>query len=201
LPLLRLTADFENRSTINTNTNRPTTQTGSIFFFFSLLFEIDSRGRVNLATEEGVVIKIGNSATPTAWVKTTRSSACKSCAARESCNADGAGKEMQVEAINSAGAKVGDRIVISIKTASLLKATFLIYIFPILAMLAGAFVGQELAIDSGSQDPSGLSALVAFIFLGLAVLIVKLLGKAMALKKEYTPAIIRIIAHSSDQNG
>lgn len=154
-----------------------------------------------MATEEGVVIKLGNGAMPMAWVKTTRSSACKSCAARESCSADGGGEEMQVEAINSAGAKVGDRIVISIKTASLLKATFLIYMFPILAMLAGAFVGQQLALDNGSQDPSGFSALFAFIFLGMAVIIVKLMGKAMALKKEYMPTIIRIIAHSSDQDG
>ena len=153
-----------------------------------------------MATEEGVVIKLGNSDTTTAWVKTIRSGACKSCASRHSCNSDHGSNEMEVEAINSAGAKVGDRIVLSIQTSSLLKATFLIYIFPILFMLAGAFLGQKLAFDNGNQDPSGLSALMAFLFLGIAVLFVKLRGKSMSLKKEYTPTIVRIVTHSSNQN-
>lgn len=153
-----------------------------------------------MATEEGIVIKIGSSATPTAWVKTTRSHACKSCASRDSCNAKEGDKDMEVEAINSAGAKVGDRIVLSIRTASLFKATFLIYIFPILAMLAGAFAGQQLALNLGRQDPSGISAIMAFLFLGLAVLIVKLLGKAMSLKEEYTPTIVRIVTHSANHD-
>jgi sigma-E factor negative regulatory protein RseC len=153
-----------------------------------------------LATEEGVVIKLGNSNISTAWVKTMRSSACKSCSSRHSCSSDHNDKEMEVEAINSAGAKVGDRIVLSIQTSSLLKATFLIYIIPILAMLVGALLGQKLAFDNGSQDPSGYSALMAFLFLGLAALFVKLIGKSMSVKKEYTPTIVRIVAHSSNQN-
>jgi sigma-E factor negative regulatory protein RseC len=107
---------------------------------------------------------------------------------------------MEVEAINSAGAKVGDRIVLSIKTASLFKATFLIYIFPILALLAGAVLGQKLALDNGSQDPSGFSALTAFLFFGLAIVLVKLIGRAISLKKEYTPTIVRVVSHSSSQN-
>lgn len=154
-----------------------------------------------MATEEGVVIKLGSSEAPTAWVKTTRTSACKSCASRGSCEAGGSGKEMEVEAFNSAGAKVGDRIVLSIQTASLLKATFLIYIFPIISMLAGAFWGQKIGLDSGSQDPSGFSALMAFLFLGLAILVVKFVGKAMSLKREYIPTIVRIVKHSSDPTG
>ena len=153
-----------------------------------------------MATEEGVVVKIGSSNTSTAWVITTRSSTCKSCTSRHSCNANNGGKEMEVEAINSAGAKVGDRIVLSIQTASLFKATFLIYIFPILSLLIGAFLGQKLALDNGSQDPSGFSALMAFLFFGLAIVFVKLIGRAMSLKKEYTPTIVKIVTHSSNQN-
>ncbi|HSO20180.1 MAG TPA: SoxR reducing system RseC family protein, partial [Desulfosarcina sp.] len=47
----------------------------------------------------------------TAWVKTTRSSACESCSSRDACQAGGGGQEMEVEAINTADARVGDRIV------------------------------------------------------------------------------------------
>jgi hypothetical protein len=61
---------------------------------------------------------------------------------------------MEVEAINTARARVGDRIVLNIQTGSLLKATFLLYVFPILAMIAGAVLGQTVAGMRGS-DPSG----------------------------------------------
>ena len=53
---------------------------------------------------------------------------------------------MEVEAFNTADARVGDRIVLNIKTASLLKATFLLYVFPILAMIAGEVLGQTVAV-------------------------------------------------------
>ena len=153
-----------------------------------------------MATEEGVVIKLGSAGIESAWVKTTRTSACKACASRNSCMTKGSGKDMEVEAINSIGARVGDRIVLSIHSASLFKATFLIYIFPILAMLVGAILGHILALERGSQDPSGLSALLAFIFLGVAVIIVKVLGNAMSSKQAYMPTIVRIITRSTEQN-
>ena len=82
-----------------------------------------------MATEEGIVFKLGDAGPGTAWVKTTRSSACAGCSSRDACHAEGGGKEMEVEAINTARARVGDRIVLNIKTSSLLKATFLLYVF------------------------------------------------------------------------
>jgi sigma-E factor negative regulatory protein RseC len=84
-----------------------------------------------LATEQGVVLRTDSEA---AWVKTVRSSACEDCTARGSCHTTGGGQDMEVKAINTAGASVGDRIVLSFETASLLKATFLIYVFPIILM-------------------------------------------------------------------
>jgi sigma-E factor negative regulatory protein RseC len=134
-----------------------------------------------MATEEGIVFKIG--ASGTAWVKTTRSSACKSCSSRDACQGEGGGKEMEVEAINTADARVGDLIV--------LKATFLVYIFPILAMLAGALLGQSVATMRGS-DPSAMAALFAFLFFGLAFVIIRVTGRRLAKDDRYRPEIIRI---------
>ena len=59
-----------------------------------------------MATEKGVVTKLESNA---AWVTTTRTEACESCAAKGSCRTLGGGKEMEVEAINLAGARVGLR--------------------------------------------------------------------------------------------
>ena len=126
----------------------------------------------------------------TAWVKTTKSSACKACASHDSCEA--AGKEMKVEAINSVGAREGDRIVLSFKTASLMKATFLLYVFPIICMIAGAVVGQKMAPRWG-YNPSSLSAAVGFLFFFVAIFIIKIRANRMARKREYKPEIIRIM--------
>ncbi len=149
-----------------------------------------------MATEEGVVFKMGSAAAGTAWVKTTRSSACASCSSKDACHVSGGGKEMEVEAINTADARVGDRIVLSIQTGSLLKATFLLYVFPILAMIAGAALGQVVAVMRGS-DPSGLSALFGFLFFGLAFIVIRITGRRLSSNTRYKPEIIKVRGHQS----
>lgn len=140
-----------------------------------------------MATEEGIVTDVGRR---TAWVKTTQNSACKHCTAKDACQSQG--KEMRVEAINLANARSGDRVVISFETASLLKATFLLYVFPILWMIGGAVIGQSLA-PRFQMDVSVLSALFAFGFLFAAVAFVKITGNKMARKSAYQPKIVRVI--------
>ncbi len=142
-----------------------------------------------MATEEGIVLKLQSPTT--ALVKTTKSSACKGCASKESCNSMGTGKEMEVEVINPSNAKEGDKVVIEFKSSSLLKASFLIHIFPILCLVAGAIVGQEVAVKF-SLDKSAASAMFGFLFFVLAFLIVRLVGEKMADKDSYKPRIIRV---------
>ena len=146
-----------------------------------------------MATEQGIVTKIES--TTTAWVKTTKSGACKSCSARSSCHSLGSGEEMEVEAINHAGAQVGQKVVLSFDTSPLLKATFLLYVFPILTMIAGAFVGQQLA-SNFNVDTSLLSAIFGFLFFGLTILFVRSKGNKLAQRDEYRPKIIRVIGQS-----
>ncbi|HUT44071.1 MAG TPA: SoxR reducing system RseC family protein [Desulfobacterales bacterium] len=149
-----------------------------------------------MATERGIVIKLDST---TAWVKTTRTSACETCSAKSSCNVVENGKEMEVEAINEAGAQVGDRIIISIETSSLLKASFLLYIFPILLMIAGAVIGQK-AGPLFDIDPSAFSAAVGFLFFFISIWFVKSRGNRMARENEYKPKIIRILKPQFKKN-
>jgi sigma-E factor negative regulatory protein RseC len=142
-----------------------------------------------MATEQGVVIKTDAGAT---WVKTTKTGACEGCSAKGSCHASGTGEEMEVEVINEVGAKAGDRIILSFETGSLLKATFLLYMFPILLLLLGAVIGQETASFFGFSS-SGFSAVTGFSFFGAALLIVKIKANQLAKKKEYRPQIIKIV--------
>ena len=142
-----------------------------------------------MATEQGIVIKIDSSA---AWVKTVKSGACKGCTARGSCHSLGGGDDVEVKAINDAGAKVGDRIVLSIETSSLLKATFLLYVFPILVLIAGALMGQGVAPYIG-VNPSGFAAVVGFALFFAAVFLMKSKANKLAEKNEYRPKIIKIL--------
>jgi sigma-E factor negative regulatory protein RseC len=143
-----------------------------------------------LASEQGIVLRTDSGS---AWVKTTRSSACKGCTSRDSCHTMD-GKEMEVKALNPAGAGVGDRIVLNIENGSLLKATFLIYVFPILFLVAGAVIGQLLA-PLLALNPSALSALLGFALFFLSVLMMKKKAGKMANKREYQPKITKILPY------
>ena len=142
-----------------------------------------------MATEQGIVIR---TATGEAWVKTTKTAGCEGCSARGACHSHGGSEEMEVQAINEAGAKVGDRIVLSFETGSLLKATFLLYVFPILLLIIGAVIGQETA-SYLDFNPSGFAALIGFSFFFAALLIIKIKANQLAQKNEYRPKIIKIV--------
>jgi sigma-E factor negative regulatory protein RseC len=143
-----------------------------------------------LATEQGIVLRTDSEA---AWVKTVRSSSCEGCTSTGACHSMGGGKEMEVKALNTAGARAGDRIVLSFETASLLKATFLIYVFPIILLIVGAALGQMLA-PLIEFSPSALSVLLGFVFFFTALFIMKSRANKMAQKNAYQPKITKILS-------
>ena len=147
-----------------------------------------------MATEKGVVIKIDAT---TAWITTTKTSACEGCAARSSCTVLGGGKEMEVEAINDIGARVGQNVVLHFQTSPLLKATFLLYVLPILFLILGAFIGDQ-AAPHFDMDPSTCSVIVGFIFFGVSIKFVKSKGNKLAKKDAYRPKVIRILKDPVD---
>ena len=142
-----------------------------------------------MATEKGVVFKVGNG---TAWVKTSRTASCEGCAQRKSCHVSADGNEMEIEAINSVGARVDDTVVLHMKSSALLKASFFLYVFPIVVMVAAALLGQHLAPGWG-MNPSGLSAVAGISAFILAFLYVRHKGNRMSKDSEYRPTIIRVV--------
>lgn len=143
-----------------------------------------------MATEKGIVIKVDST---TAWVTTTKTSACEGCTSRSSCSVLGGGKEMEVEAINNAGAKVGQMVVLSFDTSPLLKATFLLYVVPILFLMVGAVIGDTMA-PLFNFDVSTFSLITGLLFFGLAIIFVKSKGNKLAKKDKYRPKVIRILS-------
>lgn len=146
-----------------------------------------------MAIEQGIVIRIGASGSATAWVKTVRSSACASCASKDHCNPGHGAQEQEVEAINLAGARAGDRVQLAIHTGALLKAMFMLYIFPILCMLAGGVIGDWMA-PTFNADPSSVAMIAAIGCFGAALVVVRIRGRRMGGSEEYRPKIIRILS-------
>jgi len=105
---------------------------------------------------------------------------------------------MEVEAINRANAMAGDLVVISFGTAPLIKVYSLVYIFPILALLAGAILGQWLS-GYVSVEESLLSLILGLLFFGGAFFVVKSRSNQMAQKDAYQPKVLRILSMASRQ--
>ena len=143
-----------------------------------------------MAIERGIVKKTYNSH---ALVVSTKSSACESCSSKGACNVMGGGNEAEIEALNTAGAMEGDAVLISFKTSSLFKLTFLLYIFPVIFLFIGAITGEKIAVSMNS-DPSKISALLSFVLFFISLGIVIFTSRNLEKKKEYKPEIIKVVA-------
>jgi len=141
-----------------------------------------------LAYEQGIVTALTDTG---AWIKTQKNSACAACSARHSCKTDG-GEEAKVEVRNNVNARLGDRVVIHFNTASLLKAAFLLYVVPILGLLAGAGIGQKIA-QLYAIEGSLPAVLAGFSCFAATVFWVKIRANQLSDQDSYQPRITRII--------
>jgi len=144
-----------------------------------------------LATEEGIVIHTHDKL---ARVRTSKTASCQACTARESCHVTETGKIMEVDAINGAGAREGDRILLHFETASLMKVCFLLYLLPVGFMLTGAILGHWLALKTG-MNVSLLSALSGFLSLFLSFVMIRSKATTLENNDAYKPKIIKILHH------
>ena len=101
-------------------------------------------------------------------------------------------EDAEVEVINEIGARIGDRILIDIKTSAFLKATFLLYVFPIIGLTVGAMLGVKVSEHFG-YDASVCSAAIGFAAFFLTVAIVRIEGNRMGRQKAYRPQIVKIL--------
>ncbi len=146
-----------------------------------------------MATEHATVTEVNDGGT---WVEATPSAACEGCSSRGSCHA--VGKERnRVQVINPLGARRGDTVVITFETGSLLKALFLLYMVPIIALLAGACAGNWLLAPALSSDPSIVSAATGFFCFFAAIWLSKKKAGQLEMLDAYRPKITRIARRDS----
>lgn len=140
--------------------------------------------------EEGIVIQTFDNR---AKVKTIRSSSCEGCASASFCHPE-KGTEMIMEVVNNIHAKVGERVKIGIKPGVYLKASFLLYILPIIAMIIGAIIGKEIAVYLSYSKSSDLFAIITGVILLIPTFIaMRLYNRKIEKDKSYQPVILEVM--------
>ncbi|MCQ4310240.1 SoxR reducing system RseC family protein [Pseudomonas stutzeri] len=100
---------------------------------------IEEPGRV-IAVEPGAV-----------WVETRRSSTCSGCSAKNGCGQglmDKLGVHQRrglIRALSDFHLDVGDSVIVGIRESVLLRGALLVYLFPLIALLASALIASELS--------------------------------------------------------
>ncbi len=138
--------------------------------------------------EEGVVTAVSGE---TATVQVTEAGGCQGCAAAGSCKTGAGGRTL--EAINRAGARPGQCVVIDIESGAFLKASFIVYVVPVIALFAGAFLGGMAAgAFPGIMGPETWQALGGVGLLALSILVIRLYDRKVKASKGLRPVIVRI---------
>ena len=126
-----------------------------------------------------------------ALVVAEKGQGCSSCGAAVSCHGGRAAAARQTPALNRIGAKVGDRVVLTVASGTLLSRLALLYLLPVALLMTGAFWGA--ALDGGRGAFSGHSVgygLGGFILgFGLSIATSRIWCKA----RPVIPVISRIL--------
>ncbi|MDP2690394.1 MAG: SoxR reducing system RseC family protein [Deltaproteobacteria bacterium] len=142
--------------------------------------------------EHGIVVRNKGG---TVLIKTQRSSSCEGCASKKTCSSgQGSNGDMFIEADNIAGADVGDRVVFSAGTGSILKAGALLYLVPILCFIFGVVIGQTSFVTGlfPGQNPDLLSGVLGAVFLALAFIGLKVYSAFLDKSKTFRPKVLRV---------
>jgi len=139
----------------------------------------------------GRVVKIADDQS---YVEVERSSACAQCGLQEAEELATGGKVV-FEAYNMAGAAVGNRVRVQVRTGAYTKASLYIYGIPVLFLVIGAIAGAYAAklFKQSSDTMSGLFAMVGLV-IGFIVLFLLRKGSN---KAEYMPVVVEVIEENA----
>jgi len=135
-----------------------------------------------------------------ALVQVKRTEACAGCAARGMCHAlGGQSKDVVVEVLNDkTNVKPGDIVEISIPSSSFLKSMSVIYMIPVMALMAGLFIGIYIAKNFCHIDPSIGGLLGSVVGVSIAFAFARWYDRKAHNKPEYWPKITRVIENNNE---
>ncbi|NQU17667.1 MAG: SoxR reducing system RseC family protein [Candidatus Saganbacteria bacterium] len=108
-------------------------------------------------------------------------SACEKC---KGCSMSSSG-EIILKAKNNMRAKVGDGVEVEVEEAEGIRAAFIVFIFPIIGLLFGYFIGTKFS----SAEYVGVIG--ALVFMVITFLFLNLYDRYLSLKNECSAVIIK----------
>lgn len=158
-------------------------------YFRSTLKSRAYQKKVIFMQEVGIVQSIDGA---TARVMISREeSPCENCT-QDACTIPEKG--IETEAINVAGAKVGQKVKVIMKANTYFKGALLIYVLPVVALIGGAILGKiYLPAYINVKDTDLLAALGGFLAFIVSLLVVKVLISKINKKTEYQSVIESIM--------
>ena len=142
-----------------------------------------------MSTEQGTVTRVADDK---AWVRIRRTSMCQGCKSQGVCSSLGGTENMEAEALNTAGAKEGDRVLLEIAPASLWKISFVFYMLPVIFLIAGVVAGLRIGKNYFSE-PELFAFFCGIAGFAVAYFIIRMIAKILEKNKDYMPKVIRII--------
>ena len=99
---------------------------------------------------------------------------------------------MVIEVANDLQAKIGDRVQISMPEGSLLKLSFLVYFLPVVALIAGAILGDRVA-PFLNMEPTPASVIGGVSAMAIVFCALKWLDRGSNTREKYYPRMTRIL--------
>ncbi len=141
-----------------------------------------------MALEEAIITRTSQDK---AFIVTRRTTACEGCSERHACHSLGGIKEIEIEVANPVHAEAGDTVMVAFKTSQLVRLSFMLYIFPIIALVIGAVLGDAFA-DNFNGDASIFAAVFGFLFFGIALAAIKRKDSQAKKTGQYQPEIVQV---------
>lgn len=145
--------------------------------------------------EEGRVVAIEGDL---AIISNHRKSACGGCHAEASCGTLSLGlgkRDLNLMALNRAGAAIGDRVVLEFSERRFRKVSFLVYGVPVIALFVVGALVRSLLLALGAEPRSveGLAALAGLAALGGTLYLMQHSQAASVTDRSNLPVVASII--------
>ncbi|MEZ8742521.1 SoxR reducing system RseC family protein [Photobacterium swingsii] len=137
-------------------------------------------------------------------VSCQQQTSCGHCASRDSCGTGIVSKAIpgrahQINIETQEQVAVGDVVEIGLAEQSMLSSALLVYLLPLLFLIAGTIVGQWVFVDLAAGSELGVIALAgASAALGLAI--ARYVAKRIEGQSAYTPSLIRVLGAQISNN-
>jgi len=127
-----------------------------------------------------------------ATVVAEKGQGCGSCGTVSHCYRGQAGRTEETMAFNRAGAKVGDRVSLSVQSGSILSRMAVLYLIPVVGMLGGAFIG-ELMVSEANGSKEGHSIVLGLTGFVLGFVLSVAISRTWSAARPVMPVITRIL--------